>query len=329
MSITFGFYNSSNGDRKYSADQMARIFDGLIADGVFATYGTAMMITATTGMTISVGEGRAWFDHTWTLNDAAMAMIVEEADLVLDRIDMVVLETDSSDENRTNAVKIIKGTPGATPVVPTLVDTLYVKQYPLANIYVGASVTEILTANITNRVGTSECPFVTGIIDTIDVDALLVQWDAEFHDWLTMSQEEFDIWAAAQELEFETWSAEQQVLFEAWFATIQDILDENVAATLLLMIQAIVTDGVGVIPITGWIANTDPATLELFTLIKQLPIAEIVVGDKINMIIGVASRDVASDADICATVVEYNGGVTLYSNGVPEAEIPFDWQVIR
>ncbi len=35
MSVTFGFYNSVNGDRKYDAIQMSSIFDGIIRDGVF------------------------------------------------------------------------------------------------------------------------------------------------------------------------------------------------------------------------------------------------------------------------------------------------------
>ena len=34
MSVTYGFYNSLNGDRRYDANQMSAIFDGLIIDGV-------------------------------------------------------------------------------------------------------------------------------------------------------------------------------------------------------------------------------------------------------------------------------------------------------
>ena len=34
MAFTCGFFNSENGDRKYNAEQMSAIFDGIIADGV-------------------------------------------------------------------------------------------------------------------------------------------------------------------------------------------------------------------------------------------------------------------------------------------------------
>ena len=40
MSVTYGFYNSLNGDRKYDSAQISSIFDGLIVDGIFASIGT-------------------------------------------------------------------------------------------------------------------------------------------------------------------------------------------------------------------------------------------------------------------------------------------------
>ena len=41
MSVTSGFFNSLNGDRRYNAEQMSSIFDGIINDGIFANIGTA------------------------------------------------------------------------------------------------------------------------------------------------------------------------------------------------------------------------------------------------------------------------------------------------
>ena len=39
MALTYGFYNSKNGDRKYDAVAMSRMFDGIIRDGVISAYG--------------------------------------------------------------------------------------------------------------------------------------------------------------------------------------------------------------------------------------------------------------------------------------------------
>lgn len=32
MAVTYGFFNSVNGDRKYNADQMSSYFEGLVTD---------------------------------------------------------------------------------------------------------------------------------------------------------------------------------------------------------------------------------------------------------------------------------------------------------
>ena len=110
MSVTYGFYDSLNGDRKYSALQMSSLFDGLIIDGVFASIGTAFAVKATTGQTLNVGIGKAWFNHTWTLNDSILPLEAPDSETLLNRIDAVVIEVDSTDSVRANSIKITKAT---------------------------------------------------------------------------------------------------------------------------------------------------------------------------------------------------------------------------
>ena len=96
MAITSGFFNSVNGDRKYDATQMSSIFDGLIVDGVFASIGNAFNVKAAGGLNLTVDTGKAWFNHTWTLNDSVLQIAAPEAELLLDRIDAVILEINNS-----------------------------------------------------------------------------------------------------------------------------------------------------------------------------------------------------------------------------------------
>lgn len=183
MSLTFGFYNSINGDRKYNAIEMSSIFDGIIKDGIFATVENGMAVTSNGSMDIAIDTGRAWFNHTWTLNNAKFILTIEASDLVLNRIDAVVLEIDSSVSVRANAFKIVKGTAASSPVRPSLVKTEMINQYPLAYVAVNAGVTSISQANITTVIGTAECPYITGILETVSVDSLLSQWSAQFDEW--------------------------------------------------------------------------------------------------------------------------------------------------
>ena len=111
MAVTYGFYNSLNGDRKYDAKQFSSVFDGLLEDGVFSTVGTAFSVTADLGNMVIVGPGKAWFYHTWTLNDDDLVLELSEAEAVLDRIDAIVIDVDARDSVRENSKKEIEGTP--------------------------------------------------------------------------------------------------------------------------------------------------------------------------------------------------------------------------
>jgi hypothetical protein len=192
MTVSYGFYDSLNGDRKYNAQQMSRIFEGIITNGVFQSVGSALVVSAVSGMNISVGTGRAWFNYTWTYNDAALQLTVEASEAVLNRIDTVILEVNTDTAVRANSIKILKGTPGSSPVAPTLANTATLKQYGLADIYVGAGVTQIIAGNITNRVGTVGTPFITGILETLDAATLLARFESDFDVWLTNLQDQLD-----------------------------------------------------------------------------------------------------------------------------------------
>ena len=181
MALTSGFFNSKNHDRLYDATQISTLFEGLINDGVYQGVGHIFKVSASNGMNVTVDTGRAWFNNTWTRNDALIVLTVPTAEQVLKRIDAVVLEVNSLDTVRNNTIKIVKGTPASNPAKPSLTKNDDVHQYPLAYITVDPNVTVITQQKIQNAVGTSACPFVTGIIDTLDIDDLIAQWSSEFN----------------------------------------------------------------------------------------------------------------------------------------------------
>ena len=192
MALTFGFYNSINHDRRYNALQMSQLFDGIITDGVFMNIGTAMVVTAGSGLTVNVGIGRAWFNSTWTLNDAIYPIEATEADVLRDRIDAVVLEVDQRDSTRANRIFFKEGIASTTPQKPTLTKANGVYQYPLCYISRAPGSTEIAQGDIENCVGTSECPFITGILSTISTDDLIKQWTVRLDALILEKELEYD-----------------------------------------------------------------------------------------------------------------------------------------
>lgn len=195
MALTYGFYNSLNGDRKYNAMDISRLFDGLIKDGVFMSIGSAFIVEASSERVVNVGIGRAWFNNTWTYNDAILPLRLSACDILLNRIDAVVIEVNANDNIRKNDVKIIKGEEASEPQRPILSKENNCYQYPLAYIYVAGTADGITQANITNMVGTSECPFVTGIMQSMDADALIAKWDTQWSEWKTAIENDNDTWS--------------------------------------------------------------------------------------------------------------------------------------
>lgn len=255
MSVSSGFFNSLNGDRKYNAAQMSAIFDGLIIDGVFASIGTAFAVKAAGGLTVNVGIGKAWFDHTWTVNDSILPMTAPEAEVLLDRIDAVVLEVNGMESIRENTIKFVKGDPSSAPSRPILTNEGNVHQYPLCYIYRKYGTAVINQADITPMVGTESTPFVTGILQTISLDELLGKWQDELDRFTDARSQEVDDWIAQEESDFtawfnkmkadlqqeqtvlDQWIASEQADFLAWYNQMKDQLSGDVAGNLQLEID--------------------------------------------------------------------------------------------
>lgn len=183
MAVTYGFYDSLNHDRLYNAQQMSAIFDGIINDGVFMSVGNQFHTVAGTGMQVIVKSGRAWFDSTWTLNDAEYPLSIDAADVLLTRIDAIVLEVNSEVATRANTIKVVKGTPASTPTKPTLTNTATVHQHALAYVTVAKNITAITNSMIEIVVGKTETPYVTAILQTTDITDLYNQWEDYFQTW--------------------------------------------------------------------------------------------------------------------------------------------------
>lgn len=222
MSVTSGFFNSLNGDRRYNAEQMSAIFDGVINDGVFANVGNTFNVKAVSGNDITVDIGRAWFNSKWVYNDAILPLTADVSEVVLDRIDAVVIEINRNDSARSGDIKIIKGTPASNPQRPTMSNSNDIYQYPLAYINRKAGSTDITQADITSMIGTSSCPYVTGILQVTNIDNVVAQWEAQWNQWYAEEVKNAD-------LEASEWMAQMKADLESWLDTLQVSLEGDVA----------------------------------------------------------------------------------------------------
>lgn len=216
MAITYGFFNTvkqSDGayDRLYNSEQISDMFEGLISDGVYESVGDALIVKASSGMTIQVGTGRMIIGGKWLKNDAVLSLTISTAHTTLNRYDAVVCKMDSS--ARTMSIYVKKGTAATTPSKPTLTRSDSIQEKCLAYIYVGKGVTSISQSDITDmRADTSLCGWVTGVVKQVDTSELFLQWQTAYEEFYS---------------DMEAWKASQKADFDTWFSTLTGQLQVN------------------------------------------------------------------------------------------------------
>ena len=204
MSVTCGFFNSSNGDRKYNADQMSSYFEGLVSDGVYENVGDALIVKAGDGMQVIAGEGRAVIRSKWFKNDASRIINLNPAHVTLNRYTAICLRLDL--ENRKVDFYTKDSADATKPIKPTMEDSSTIKELCLAYVYVDRGVTEIIQNNIEDtRADTNICGWVTGLIKQVDTRELFLQWQAAYEKNIA---------------EMEEWKKKQQDSFNDWFGTL-------------------------------------------------------------------------------------------------------------
>lgn len=181
MPVTYGFFNSVEGDRRYDADQMSNYFKGLISNGVYEGVGSALQVLAGTGMSVNVQTGRAIIDCKWINLDAVETLEITAASPILPRWTAIVVRLDIP--NRLMELDTVDGTAAADPEQPDITNTDTVKELCLAMVYVPAGSTSISQVNITDMRGSEYCLWVTGLIDQLDTSTLWLQWETGFNEW--------------------------------------------------------------------------------------------------------------------------------------------------
>lgn len=198
LSSKSGFFNSKEGthDRTYNAEDISAIFDGIIKDGVYNDYGERFFVKYKGRNTVSIGTGRAWFNNTWFVSDSAIIKQLDEPipNPAMGRFDAIAIEVNLDPEIRATQLAYIVGDGGYDYAKPKMIKNAYVNQYPLAYIEFKPGTTDITDADIEIVVGTSECPFVTGILEHTDINDLLAKWNIEGQKIIDTNDQAFQNW---------------------------------------------------------------------------------------------------------------------------------------
>lgn len=192
MAVTYGFFNSLDGDRKYNADQMSEYFKGLVSDGVYADVGGALQVIAGDGMQVKVQPGRMIIDYKWLDADSVINLTINDAHVIFNRWTAVVARLDRT--NRLIEIITVDGVASSNPQQPKMQNDGVIMDKCLAMIYVAASTAKITQANITDMRPSSLCGWVTGLIKQVDTSKLFLQYQDACQSFYEQMTSGFESW---------------------------------------------------------------------------------------------------------------------------------------
>lgn len=206
MAITSGYFNSVNDDRPYNAEQMTLYFEGLISNGIYESVGDRFQVTASEGMTITVGTGRAMIKSHWVKNDATVSLTLDAASAQYNRIDAIVLQYNATARSINLLVRKGDETTGM-PSSPHYIRNNDIYELWLASVRIMKNTSAITQDMITDFRMSALCGYVTGLIKQVDTSDLYDQWQTAYENYFAQTTAAIDAYFAARQAEFETWFA--------------------------------------------------------------------------------------------------------------------------
>ena len=165
--------------------------------GVFAAAGNAAVSAVQGAMQVAVSDGLGWianaeangvvwWNDTYKTTGVPLTLDVPIADGALDRIDRVIVEWETTNYVALPQIKVLVGTPAATPSAPALTNNNVLRQISLARLSIPAGTVAMTASMITDeRLDDTVCGLVT---ESLTIDTSMVQ--AQMQELLETIEEE-------------------------------------------------------------------------------------------------------------------------------------------
>ena len=174
---------------KHILDDFAELLRKFFTTGVF---NGDLQVVADSGMTVKVNSGYANLEGKIRFVDTVESFTLDPASGTYPRIDTIVVRADASD--RAITLECVTGEySGLSPEPTAPVRTGGIFEIVLAEILVSAGATAIDVTDITDkRADSTVCGWVTGTVDSVAVDQLTAQAQAQFEEWFEHMKDQLD-----------------------------------------------------------------------------------------------------------------------------------------
>lgn len=287
----------NNRDEYIGAEYAMRWLHGRTS-GVFAADNNAAVSAVQSSMAVAVSDGLGWLTDSdgngivWW-NDAEksagtkLQLTVDAADGVLNRIDRVIVEWQTTDYADLPEIKILKGTASSTAAVPALTNNGTKRQISLAQISVAAGTTAITASMITDeRLDPAVCGLVTESV-TADTSVINAQFAALLAQLRTAIEQ-----AAGGEI------PDGSITHPKLAADAVKLTFTNVE-----------------LPV-GWMATSERYADDGFPYFGAIPLTGATASMTPEVVFSVADAMSGIFAPVAET---YNGGVYIYASELPSA----------
>lgn len=209
IELASGFFNAimQDGvpDRTYNCDDLNDFLKGLVSEnGIYAEVSSACQVVASSGMNVVVKTGKGQIGFNWFEIESDTTLVIESSDVILNRIDRVVIQRNLT--NRNTILYIKKGTLASNPTPPALTRNETVYEIALADILVSKNISTITTTLITDqRSNNSVCGWIVGLIEQFDTTTLFNQYQTAQDNFINNQTQSFEDWYDTQTQNFNNW----------------------------------------------------------------------------------------------------------------------------
>lgn len=298
----------NNQDEYVGAEYLMRWFHGRTS-GVFGFDNNCAVEAVDGEMAVTVTDGTGWLSNenadgiVWWVDYFAQGgsnlyLPVDLADGVLNRIDRVVVSWETTNYVARPTVEILKGVASSSPVPPTLTNNNVLRQISLAQISVPAGTLSIVPALIMDeRLDESVCGLVT---ETLQADTSMI--NVQVQSVLEETKKQTDVLIDAIQNELE------RIVGGVGF-DLSPIRVENVAISAE-QFQTFSPE-----------SDEEEALFDMgYEYRASVPVLNVL--DNMFPYVTLSLPSVEnSGANIANQFQTYNGGVYVYSDGVPQSDI--------
>lgn len=206
--VKCGFYDSHNGDRRYSTSDISSLVSGLVRDGVFSMIGDKFAVSKirpsddaeesvkeAAKNTITIGTGKCWFNDTWLENLEPLTIDLGKAEQNFYCVDAVVIDIDKTKNIRDSYIAVVRGplvaSSSAVPPKPSLENGPDRFQHAICYIERLAGEKDIDPENIEYVIGT-ETPYAHHAVDKSDCPVPFGMWYEQLNAFVAKAKVDFE-----------------------------------------------------------------------------------------------------------------------------------------